>query len=113
MSRYARAPSTWLIPRLPRAVGGAVGVTSAESELQSQGSRLPRALATLIIRHPRRIVVSTTTVAILALVVTVTQLEFQTGRGDLVSSGERNRQLDERYEREFEELPERGGGLIR
>ena len=105
--------STWLIPRLPRAVGGAVGVTSAESELQSQGSRLPRALATLIIRHPLRIVVATTTLAILALVVTVTQLEFQTGRGDLVSSGERNRQLDERYEREFEELPERVVVVIR
>ena len=90
-----------------------MGVTSAESELQSQGSRLPRALATLIIRHPLRIVVATTTLAILALVVTVTQLEFQTGRGDLVSSGERNRQLDERYEREFEELPERVVVVIR
>lgn len=45
--------------------------------------------------------------AVLGLVLALTRLDFHTGRGDLVASGERLRQLDERYAREFEELPER------
>lgn len=56
---------------------------------------------------------TTTALAVLGLLVAATQLEFRTGRADLVASGERNRQLDDRFEREFEDLPERVVVVIR
>jgi hypothetical protein len=68
------------------------------------GRSLPRALSALALRHPLRVVIAAASLAILGFVLAATRL---TGRGDLVADGERYRQLDARYEREFEELPER------
>jgi hopanoid biosynthesis associated RND transporter like protein HpnN len=60
----------------------------------------------IIVRHPVSVVLAAMMGAILSLLVTATRLEFHTSRLDLISSGERYRQLDQAYSREFEDLPD-------
>ncbi|MBI2466330.1 MAG: hypothetical protein HYV62_00650 [Candidatus Rokubacteria bacterium] len=64
------------------------------------------------LRHPLGVVGATVFLAILALLFTATHLEFQSNRHDLISSGDRYRQLDERYSREFEAVPDRVAVVI-
>lgn len=64
------------------------------------------------LRHPLGVVGATVFLAVLALLFTATHLEFQSNRHDLISSGDRYRQLDERYSREFEAVPDRVAVVI-
>jgi hopanoid biosynthesis associated RND transporter like protein HpnN len=61
-------------------------------------------LVRLALKHPWSIIVAALLGVILALLLTVTRLEFHTDRLDLVSSGNRYKQLDQEYSREFEEV---------
>jgi uncharacterized protein len=62
--------------------------------------------AGFILRHPLGVVVVGVAGAVLSLLVTAMHLTFQTDRVDLISTGNRYRQLDEAYDREFQVLPE-------
>jgi uncharacterized protein len=65
------------------------------------------ALAAFALRCPVGLVIVGGLGAVLSLLVAATRLEFHFGRADLVSAGDRYRQLDQRDSREFEEVPER------
>ena len=62
--------------------------------------------AGFILRHPLGVVLVGVLGAILSLLVTAMHLTFHTERVDLISAGNRYRQLDEAYDREFQALPE-------
>jgi hypothetical protein len=64
-------------------------------------------LVALAHRHPIAVVLAAGSAALLSLFLTTTRLEFHTNRADLISAGNRYKQLDERDRREFVELPER------
>jgi hypothetical protein len=66
-----------------------------------------------IVRHPIGVILIAALGAVLSLLVTATRLEFHTNRMDLISAGEHYKQLDQMYEREFENLPERIIAVIR
>src|SRR5262245_36275529 len=66
-----------------------------------------------IVRHPITMILIAALGAVLSLLVAVTRLEFHTNRMDLISTGEHYKQLDQTYEREFENLPERIIAVIR
>ena len=68
---------------------------------------LSRVLAGLVLRRPLTVVAVTAALAALGLLVTVTRLEFHTGRGDLAGSADGRQHLDAWYDAEFEALPER------
>jgi hopanoid biosynthesis associated RND transporter like protein HpnN len=70
-------------------------------------------IAGTIVRHPIGVILIAALGAVLSLLVTATRLEFHTNRMDLISAGERYKQLDQMYEREFENLPERIIAVIR
>jgi hypothetical protein len=70
-------------------------------------------LVALAFRHPVGVLLATVLGVSLSLLVTVTQLAFHTSRLDLISAGDRYKQLDQAYEREFENLPERIIAIIR
>jgi len=80
---------------------------------QLTGQHQQRFLAGLALRHPLAVVVLAGFGAALSLFLTVRYLEFHTNRADLVSSGDRYKQLDARDKEEFEELPERVVVVIR
>lgn len=65
------------------------------------------------VRHPFGVLLAAVLGVSLSLVLTVTQLAFHTNRLDLISAGDRYKQLDEAYEREFAKLPERVIAVIR
>jgi len=66
-------------------------------------------VAGIILRHPCGIILAAALAGILSLLVTVTHLTFRTNRLDLIASGNHFRQLDDAYDREFEQL---AGGVI-
>lgn len=68
---------------------------------------------TLALRHPLGVVIATVSLAVLSLFFTVARLEFHSNRLDLISSGDRYKQLDEKYSREFAEIPNRVVVVIR
>jgi len=61
--------------------------------------------AGLVLRHPFGILLAAALGVILSLLMTATQLTFQTNRLDLIASGNHYRQLGDAYDREFEALP--------
>ncbi|HXH11703.1 MAG TPA: MMPL family transporter [Alphaproteobacteria bacterium] len=63
-----------------------------------------RLLMRLVLRHPLSMLGVAMLGVLLSLLLTVTHLEFHTDRLDLVSSGNRYKQLDQLYSREFEEV---------
>jgi predicted RND superfamily exporter protein len=67
----------------------------------------------IIVRHPVRVMLIAVLGAVLSLLAAATQLEFHTSRQDLISAGDRYKQLDQPYEREFEDPPERIIAVIR
>ncbi len=69
--------------------------------------RMPRALAALALRFPWSVVTTAALAAIVSLWLAATRLEFQFGHTDLISAGDRYRQLDARDRLEFEDVPER------
>ena len=76
--------------------------------MTSPGSgRVPRALAALALRLPWALVMAAALLGILALWLAVTRLEFQSGHADLISAGDRYRQLEGRDRLEFENVPGR------
>ncbi len=76
--------------------------------MTSPGSgRVPRALAALALRLPWTLVMAAALLGILALWLAVTRLEFQSGHTDLISAGDRYRQLEGRDRLEFENVPGR------
>ena len=79
----------------------------------SRSRRVPRALAALTLRYPLGVVVAGGLAAVCSILLAVTTLEFRFGHLDLISSGDRYRQLDERDSREFEPVPERVVVVIR
>ncbi|MBI2205105.1 MAG: MMPL family transporter [Candidatus Rokubacteria bacterium] len=68
---------------------------------------MPRVLSALALRHPLGLAVAAALLAVLGFGLAATRLEFHTSRGALIADGDRSRQLNARYEQEFEELPER------
>jgi len=64
-------------------------------------------------RHPLAVVLAAVVGVALSLLLTVTHLAFHTNRLDLISAGNRYKQLDEALSREFEALPERVVVVIR
>jgi hypothetical protein len=67
----------------------------------------------LAFRHPVGVLLATVLGIGLSLLVTVTQIAFHTSRLDLISTGDRYKQFDQAYEREFANLPERIIAVIR
>lgn len=67
----------------------------------------------LAVRHPFGVLLAAALGVSLSLLLTVTQLAFRTNRLDLISAGDRYKQLDQAYEREFATLPERVIAVIR
>lgn len=65
---------------------------------------MSRLFVSLTLRHPLGMLAAAILAAILSLLLSVTYLEFHTDRLDLVSSGNRYKQLDEAHSREFEEV---------
>ncbi len=65
-----------------------------------------RLCAGFILRHPLGVLLAGALGAVLSLFVTATHLTFHTNRMDLISAGNRYRQLVEAYDREFKQLPE-------
>jgi hopanoid biosynthesis associated RND transporter like protein HpnN len=61
-------------------------------------------LARLTLRHPLGLLAVAMLGVVLSLLLSATRLEFHTDRLDLVSSGNRYKQLDQAYSREFEEV---------
>ena len=78
--------------------GGNV-VTVSERNMYRRG-------AGFILRHPLGVVLAGILGAVLSLLVTATHLTFHTNRLDLISVGNRYRQIDEAYDREFQALSE-------
>ena len=70
-------------------------------------------LVEIAFRHPIGVLLATVLGVGLSLLVTVTQIAFHTSRLDLISAGDRYKQLDQAYEREFANLPERIIAVIR
>ena len=58
-----------------------------------------------IVRHPVSVILIAALGVVLSLLVAATHLEFDSNRLDLISAGEHYKQLDEAFEREFENLP--------
>jgi hopanoid biosynthesis associated RND transporter like protein HpnN len=77
------------------------GMTSLGSD------RVPRALAALALRLPWTLVTAAALMGVLALWLAATRLEFQSGHTDLISAGNRYRQLESRDRLEFENVPGR------
>ncbi len=73
----------------------------------SASRRVPRVLAALALRFPWTLATAATLAAICSLWFAATRLEFQFGHTDLISAGDRYRQLDARDRLEFEGVPER------
>ena len=67
----------------------------------------------IIVRYPVGVILAAALGVAFSLLVTATQLEFHTSRLDLIATGERYKQLDQAYSREFEDLPERVIVVIR
>jgi uncharacterized protein len=66
----------------------------------------------IIVRYPVSVMLIAGLGVVLSLLA-ATQLEFHTSRLDLISAGDRYKQLDQAYEREFEDPPERIIAVIR
>ena len=66
----------------------------------------------IIVRYPVSVMLIAGLGVVLSLLA-ATQLEFHTSRLDLISAGDRYMQLDQAYEREFEDPPERIIAVIR
>jgi uncharacterized protein len=60
----------------------------------------------MILRHPLGIILAAVLGGALSLLLATTRLAFHTNRLDLIAAGERYKQLQQAYDREFEELPE-------
>lgn len=70
-------------------------------------------LVGLAVRHPFGVFLVAVLAVGLSLLLTVTQLAFHTNRLDLISAGDRYKQLDQAYEHQFAKLPERVIAVIR
>jgi uncharacterized protein len=67
----------------------------------------------MILRHPLGVILVAVLGVVLSLLLATMRLAFHTNRLDLISAGERYKQLQQAYDREFEELPEGAIVVIR
>jgi hopanoid biosynthesis associated RND transporter like protein HpnN len=67
----------------------------------------------MALRHPFRVIGVAVLGVVLSLLLSATRLEFYTSHLDLVSSGNRYKQLDQMFSREFDDVPERVIVVIR
>jgi uncharacterized protein len=67
----------------------------------------------MALRHPFAVIGVAVLGVALSLLLSATRLEFHTNHLDLVSSGNRYKQLDQRFSREFDDVPERVIVVIR
>jgi uncharacterized protein len=72
-----------------------------------QAEELYRAFVRMALRHPYGIIGVAVLAGIVSLLLSATRLEFHTSHLDLVSSGNRHKQLDQAFSREFDDVPER------
>src|SRR5512145_2401148 len=72
-----------------------------------------RPFVNMALRHPLVVVCTAVLGVVLALMFSSTHLEFHTSHLDLVSSGNRYKQLDQAFSREFDDIPERVIVVIR
>ena len=100
----ARGPAISLQGRIGRRVRYAMRLSTRA---------MSRVLVGMAFRHPLAVVLAAVVGVALSLLLTVTHLEFHTNRLDLISAGNRYKQLDEAYSTEFEELTDRVVVVIR
>jgi uncharacterized protein len=74
---------------------------------------LYRPFVNLALRHPLMVIGVAVLGVAVALMLSATRLEFRTSHLDLVSSGNRYKQLDQAFSREFDDIPERVIVVIR
>jgi uncharacterized protein len=67
----------------------------------------------MALRHPLGVIGAAVLGVVLSLLLSATRLEFHTSHLDLVSSGNRYKQLDQAFGREFDDVPERVIVVIR
>src|SRR5918996_1415754 len=67
----------------------------------------------ICVRYPVSVILIAALGVVLSLLAAATQLEFHTSRLDLIAAGDRYKQLDQAYEREFADPPERIIAVIR
>jgi hypothetical protein len=74
---------------------------------------LYKLFAKMALRHPMVVVGLAVLGVVFSLLISATRLEFFTSHLDLVSSGNRYKQLDHMFSREFDDVPERVIVVIR
>ena len=74
---------------------------------------LYRPFVNMALRHPFVVIGMAVLGVVLSLLLSATRLEFHTSHLDLVSSGNRYKQLDQAFSREFDDIPERVIVVIR
>ena len=74
---------------------------------------LYRPFVSMALRHPLLVIGTAVLGVVLSLLLSSTRLAFHTSHLDLVSSGNRYKQLDQTFSREFDDIPERVIVVIR
>ena len=74
---------------------------------------LYRPFVSMALRHPLVVIGTAVLGVVLSLLLSATHLAFHTSHLDLVSSGNRYKQLDQAFSREFDDIPERVIVVIR
>jgi uncharacterized protein involved in exopolysaccharide biosynthesis len=74
---------------------------------KSHAEDLYRLLVGMTLRYPIAIVGAAVLGVVVSLLFSAARLEFYTSHMDLVSSGNRYKQLDQTFSREFADVPER------
>src|SRR5919108_4609543 len=71
------------------------------------GEKLYKPFVNMALRHPYGVIGVAVLGVAVSLLLSATRLEFHTSHLDLVSSGNRYKQLDQAFGREFDDIPER------
>src|SRR5919108_5731036 len=77
------------------------------------GEKLYKPFVSMALRHPYGVIGVAVLGVVLSFLLSATRLEFHTSHLDLVSSGNRYKQLDQAFSREFDDVPERVIVVIR
>src|SRR5688500_1303097 len=82
------------------------GWTREMSSMKWHAEDLYKLFVRLALRYPIAVVGAAVLGVVLSLLLSATRLEFHTSHMDLVSSGNRYKQLDRIFSREFDDVPE-------